>query len=63
MFTAMLANNPWLYPQQNLRYQTTYFAPGERSFSCEQVRPLAFVYPAFVLLALVASIPTGGGWV
>jgi CRP-like cAMP-binding protein/di/tricarboxylate transporter len=57
MFTAMLANNLWLYPQQNVLYQAAYFATGERSFSHEQARPLAFAYPAFVLLALVASIP------
>jgi di/tricarboxylate transporter len=57
MFTAMLANNLWLYPQQNVLYQAAYFATGERSFSHEQARPLAFVYPAFVLIALLASIP------
>ncbi|HEX5993024.1 MAG TPA: hypothetical protein VFY70_10680 [Thermomicrobiales bacterium] len=48
---------PLALPQQNLCYQTTYFATGERSFSHEQARPLAFAYPAFVLVALVASIP------
>jgi CRP-like cAMP-binding protein/di/tricarboxylate transporter len=57
MFTAMLANNLWLYPQQNVLYQAAYFATGERSFSHEQARPLAFAYPALVLLALLASIP------
>jgi hypothetical protein len=57
MFTAMLANNLWLYPQQNVLYQAAYFATGERSFSHEQARPLAFAYPAFVLIALLASVP------
>ncbi|MCE3277424.1 MAG: crp 3, partial [Propionibacteriaceae bacterium] len=57
MFTAMLANNLWLYPQQNVLYQAAYFATGERSFSHEQARPLAIAYPAFVLIALLASIP------
>jgi len=57
MFTAMLANNLWLYPQQNVLYQAAYFASGERSFSHEQARPLAFAYAAFVLLALLGSIP------
>jgi CRP-like cAMP-binding protein/di/tricarboxylate transporter len=57
MFTAMLANNLWLYPQQNVLYQAAYYATGERSFSHEQARPLAFAYAAFVLLALMASIP------
>jgi CRP-like cAMP-binding protein/di/tricarboxylate transporter len=57
MFAAMLANNLWLYPQQNVLYQAAYFATGERSFSHEQARPLALAYPAFVLLALVGSIP------
>ena len=57
MFTAMLANNLWLYPQQNVLYQAAYFATGERAFSHEQARPLAFAYPAFVLVALLASIP------
>jgi CRP-like cAMP-binding protein/di/tricarboxylate transporter len=57
MFTAMLANNLWLYPQQNVLYQAAYFATGERSFSHEQARPLAFAYPAFVIIALLASIP------
>jgi CRP-like cAMP-binding protein/di/tricarboxylate transporter len=57
MFAAMLANNLWLYPQQNVLYQAAYFATGERSFSHEQARPLAFAYVAFVFLAIVASIP------
>ncbi|MDF3043622.1 MAG: crp 3, partial [Thermomicrobiales bacterium] len=57
MFTAMLANNLWLYPQQNVLYQAAYYATGERSFSHEQARPLAFAYPAFVIIALLASIP------
>src|SRR5215213_9128508 len=57
MFTAMLANNLWLYPQQNVLYQAAYFANGERSFSHEPARPLAFPYAAFVVLALLASIP------
>jgi len=57
MFTAMVANNLWLYPQQNVLYQAAYFATGERSFSHEQARPLAIAYPAFVVIALVASIP------
>jgi CRP-like cAMP-binding protein/di/tricarboxylate transporter len=57
MFTAMLANNLWLYPQQNVLYQAAYFATGERSFSHEQARPLAFAYAAFVVIALLASIP------
>jgi TRAP-type C4-dicarboxylate transport system permease large subunit len=57
MFTAMLANNLWLYPQQNVLYQAAYFATGERSFSHEQARPLAFAFPAFVFIALLASIP------
>jgi CRP-like cAMP-binding protein/di/tricarboxylate transporter len=57
MFTAMLANNLWLYPQQNVLYQAAYFATGERSFSHEQARPLAFAYAAFVIIALLSSIP------
>ena len=57
MFTAMLANNLWLYPQQNVLYQAAYFATGERSFSHEQARPLAIAYGVFVFIALLASIP------
>jgi CRP-like cAMP-binding protein/di/tricarboxylate transporter len=57
IFAAMLANNLWLYPQQNVLYQAAYFATGERSFSHEQARPLAFAYVAFVFVATLASIP------
>ncbi|MCD6032246.1 MAG: crp 3 [Thermomicrobiales bacterium] len=57
MFTAMVANNLWLYPQQNVLYQAAYFATGERSFTHEQARPLAFAYAGFVLVALLASVP------
>ena len=57
MFTVMLANNLWLYPQQNVLYQTAYYGTGERAFSHEQARPFALVYPAFVLVAILVSIP------
>jgi len=57
MFTVMLTNNLWLYPQQNVLYQAAYFATGERAFSHEQARPLAFTYGVFVLIALLASLP------
>jgi di/tricarboxylate transporter len=57
LFTAMLANNLWLYPQQSVLYQAAYIATGERAFSHEQVRPLAIAYAAFVVVALLASIP------
>ncbi|HYO31042.1 MAG TPA: SLC13 family permease, partial [Thermomicrobiales bacterium] len=57
MFTVMVANNLWLYPQQNLLYQAAYDATGERSYDHAQARPLAFAYAAFVLVALLASIP------
>jgi DASS family divalent anion:Na+ symporter len=57
MFTVMVANNLWLYPQQNLLYQAAYDATGERSYDHAQARPLAVAYAAFVLVALLASIP------
>ncbi|MDP9359724.1 MAG: anion permease, partial [Chloroflexota bacterium] len=57
MFTLIVANNLWLYPQQNVLYQAAYFATGEQAFSHQQARPLAFAYAGFVLVALLASIP------
>ncbi len=57
MFTLILANNLWLYPQQNVLYQAAYYATGERAFSHQQARPLAFAYAGFVLVAILASIP------
>lgn len=57
MFTVMLSNNLWLYPQQNVLYQAAYHATGERSFTHAQARPLALIYPAFVLVAILASVP------
>lgn len=57
VFTVMISNNLWLYPQQNLLYQAAYDATGERSFDHAQARPLAFAYAAFVFIVLVASIP------
>ncbi len=57
MLTIMLANNLWLYPQQNVLYQAAYHASGERAFSHAQARPLAFAYAAFVLISLLASVP------
>ena len=57
IFTVMVANNLWLYPQQNVLYQAAYDATGDRSFDHAQARPLAFAYAAFVLVALLASIP------
>ncbi|MDP9472600.1 MAG: SLC13 family permease, partial [Chloroflexota bacterium] len=57
MFTLIVANNLWLYPQQNVLYQAAYFATGEQAFSHQQARPLAFAYAGFVLVAILASIP------
>lgn len=44
IFTVMVANNLWLYPQQSVLYQAAYDATGERSFSHRQARPLAVAY-------------------
>jgi DASS family divalent anion:Na+ symporter len=55
--TVLLSMNLWVYPQQNMLYQTAYLASGERGFTHAQARPLALLYPVFVLLAIVASIP------
>jgi len=55
--TVLLSMNLWVYPQQNMLYQTAYLATGERGFTHAQARPLALLYPVFVLLAIVASIP------
>lgn len=55
--TVLLSMNLWVYPQQNMLYQTAYLASGERGFTHAQARPLALLYPIFVLLAIVASIP------
>lgn len=57
MFSLMLANNLWLYPQQNVLYQAAYYASGERAFDHGQARPLAFAYAGCVLVAILASIP------
>ncbi len=57
MLAILLANNLWLYPQQNVLYQAAYYATGERAFSHKQARPLAFAYAGFVLVAILASIP------
>jgi di/tricarboxylate transporter/CRP-like cAMP-binding protein len=55
--TVLLSMNLWVYPQQNMLYQTAYLASGERGFTHAQARPLALLYPVFVLLSIVASIP------
>src|SRR5687767_7386391 len=55
--TVLLSMNLWVYPQQNMLYQTAYLASGERGFSHAQARPLALLYPVFVLLSIVISIP------
>jgi divalent anion:Na+ symporter, DASS family len=55
--TVLLSMNLWLYPQQNMLYQTAYLASGERSFTHGQARPLALLYPVIVLLSISASIP------
>jgi DASS family divalent anion:Na+ symporter len=55
--TVLLSMNLWVYPQQNMLYQTAFLASGERGFTHAQARPLALLYPLFVLLSIVASIP------
>jgi DASS family divalent anion:Na+ symporter len=55
--TVLLSMNLWVYPQQNMLYQTAFLASGERGFTHAQARPLALLYPVFVLLAIVVSIP------
>jgi DASS family divalent anion:Na+ symporter len=55
--TVLLSMNLWVYPQQNMLYQTAFLASGERAFTHAQARPLALLYPAIVLLSIVASIP------
>jgi di/tricarboxylate transporter/CRP-like cAMP-binding protein len=55
--TVLLSMNLWVYPQQNMLYQTAYLASGERGFTHAQARPLALLYPVFVLLSIIASIP------
>jgi TRAP-type C4-dicarboxylate transport system permease large subunit len=55
--TVLLSMNLWVYPQQNMLYLTAYHATGERGFTHAQARPLALLYPVFVLLSIIASIP------
>ena len=42
---VLLSMNLWVYPQQNMLYQTAYLASGERAFTHAQARPLALLYP------------------
>ena len=56
-FTALLATNLWLYPQQNVLYLTAYHGTAERGFSHAQARPLAIAYTASVFIAILLSIP------
>jgi hypothetical protein len=49
--------NLWVYPQQNMLYQTAFLASGERGFTHAQARPLALLYPVVVLVTIAASVP------
>ncbi|MCC7107237.1 MAG: anion permease [Chloroflexi bacterium] len=54
---VLMATNLWLHPQQSVYYLVAYYGAGERGFTHDQARPLAFAYALFVLVAVVASIP------
>jgi len=55
--TVLMATNLWLHPQQSVYYLIAYYGAGERGFTHDQARPLAFAYAFFVVLAILASIP------
>lgn len=54
---VLMATNLWLHPQQSVYYLVAYYGTGERGFTHEQARPLAFAYAAFVVVAILTSIP------
>jgi di/tricarboxylate transporter len=56
-FAVLLGVNMWVYPSLNVIYLTAYYGTDERAFSHEQARPLALLYPIFVLIALAVAVP------
>jgi DASS family divalent anion:Na+ symporter len=54
---ALTATNLWILPYQSTIYLALYSGVDGRLFSHEQIRPIAIVYAAAILVGVLVSVP------